>query len=308
MTFARRGRGWLVANVKSTPRRFYARNAVKTTLDRASRLSAPGPLMQPTPAYHSGIHPALTSFADECCATLARLIAYVGALVLFAIVGLHFFDQWQSDTVAEPADQPGFVLAQRSRPAFAASSLDIPDKSESYEILRHPAGGRKDVFHWSQPGQKPVAELEIYRPGGEFDSTEPRAANLAARMALDVSQEGAPTLEAAGVIESKFGIVALLRHPGRADEARSCLGFIKHFGNPALQISGWSCQGTTLVARRSAIGCMLDRLTLLASGNEPKLAELFARAELKRSGCGPAKTVSVDWVTGVENPRLRGPL
>ncbi len=143
LTFARRGRGWLVANVKSTPRRFYARNAVKTTLDRASRLSAPGPLMQPTPAYHSGIHPALTSFADECCATLARLIAYVGALVLFAIVGLHFFDQWQFDTVAEPADQPGFVLAQRSRPAFAVSSLDIPDKSE---VLRDiPASG-----WWSQ--------------------------------------------------------------------------------------------------------------------------------------------------------------
>jgi hypothetical protein len=53
---------------------------------------------------------------------------------------------------------------------------------------------------------------------------------------------------------------------------------------------------------------MLDRLTLLASGNEPRLAELFARADLKRSGCGPAKAVSVDWVTGAENPHLRGRL
>jgi hypothetical protein len=53
---------------------------------------------------------------------------------------------------------------------------------------------------------------------------------------------------------------------------------------------------------------MLDWLTLLASGNEPKLAELFARAELKRSGCGGATSVSVDWITGVEDPRLRGRL
>jgi hypothetical protein len=266
--------------------------------------------MQSNPDYHSHarIHPALTSFADECCATLARLIAYVGALCLFVIVGVHFFDQWRFDTAAEPADQPGFVLAQRSRPAFAVRSLDLPETSESYEIFRHPDGGRKDVFHWSPLGEKPVAELEIYRPGGEFDPTEPRAANLAARMALEVSQEGRPELEAAGVIESKFGTMALLRRPGRLDSAKSCLGFIKHLSDPTLQISGWSCQGATLVAQRAAIGCILDRLTLLASGNEPRLAELFARAELKRSGCGPAKAVSVDWVTEVENPRLRGPL
>jgi hypothetical protein len=40
------------------------------------------------------------------------------------------------------------------------------------------------------------------------------------------------------------------------------------------------------------------------------LAELFARAELKRGSCAataPSAT-SVDWVTGIENPRLRGPL
>jgi hypothetical protein len=264
--------------------------------------------MQVDPDYHSRTHPALTSFADEVCATLARLIAYVGALALFAIVSLHFWDQLQFDAASEPADQPGFTLALRSRPVFAVSSLDPPEKSESYEIFRHPDGGRKDVFHWSSPGEKPVAELEIYRPGGEFDPIEPRAADLAARMAVEASQEGRPELEAAGVIESKFGTVALLRHPGRLDTAKSCLGFIKHFDDPALQISGWSCQGTTLVARRSAIGRMLDRLTLLASGNEPRLAELFARAELKRSGYGPAKTVPVDWFTGAENPRLRGPL
>jgi hypothetical protein len=39
------------------------------------------------------IHPALNSFADECCGTLARLIAYVGALALFAIAGIHLWDQ-----------------------------------------------------------------------------------------------------------------------------------------------------------------------------------------------------------------------
>jgi hypothetical protein len=148
-----------------------------------------------------------------------------------------------------------------------------------------------------------VAQLEIYRPGSEFDSSKPAIIDLAARMAADGSR---PELEAAGVIESKFGTIALFRLSGRIDPAKSCLGFTRRFGDSVLQISGWSCQRTALPARRAAISCMLDRLTLLASGNEPKLAELFAHSELKRSGCGIP--ISADWVAGSENPRLRGPL
>jgi hypothetical protein len=53
---------------------------------------------------------------------------------------------------------------------------------------------------------------------------------------------------------------------------------------------------------------MLSRLMLLMAGNDAKLAGLFARAELRRGGCSPAATsaTSADWVTGAENPLLRG--
>jgi hypothetical protein len=65
-----------------------------------------------------------------------------------------------------------------------------------------------------------------------------------------------------------------------------------------------------LSARRAAIGCILSRLMLLTAGNDPKLAELFARAELKRGSCASPTTAtpSGDWVTGAENPLLRGTL
>jgi hypothetical protein len=46
-----------------------------------------------SPEYHARIHSMLTSFADECVATLARLIAYVGALALLGMVGLHLRDE-----------------------------------------------------------------------------------------------------------------------------------------------------------------------------------------------------------------------
>jgi hypothetical protein len=263
------------------------------------------------PQYHARIHPALNSFADECCAMLARLIAYVGALALLGIAGLHLWDELPAAVPMEPAGKPGWSVASRSRPAFAVSLLELPEKSETYEIFRHPEGGRKDVFHWGPQDKKPVAELEIYRPGGEFSPSEAFLLEaLEAEIAARMDAEGGRGLEAAGVVDSKFGTVTLLRLTNNPGGAKPCLGFIKRLGDLSLQISGWSCQGSGLPARRAAIGCMLNRLTLLTAGNEPKLAELFARAELKRGSCATAaaSAVSADWVMGAENPRLRGSL
>jgi hypothetical protein len=197
-------------------------------------------------------------------------------------------------------------VASRSHPAFAISQFNLSGKTEAYEIFRHPAGGRKDVFRWAAAGEKPAAELEIYRPGGELGQAGPAVAEIAGRMDPDGVREP----EAAGVIDSKFGPVTLLRLVGNADNTRSCLGFIKRLDEPNLQISGWSCQGDAWPARRAAISCILSRLTLLTAGNDPKLAELFARAELKRGSCATSatSTSSADWVTGAENPSLRGAL
>jgi hypothetical protein len=261
-------------------------------------------LGQSSQPYPTRIHPALTSFADECCGTLARLIAYVGTLVLLAIVAIHLWDQLPAVEIDEPTARRGWSTASRVYPAFAVSPLDSAEKTETYEILRHPEGGRKDIFRWAAQGEKPAAELEIYRPGGELSQSGPAVAELAARM----DPNGARELEAAGVIDGKFGPVTLLRLAGSADQARSCLGFIKRLDEPNLQISGWSCQGDALPARRAAIGCILNRLILLTTGNEPKLAELFARAELKRGSCAPSATSagSADWMTAADNPVLRG--
>ena len=291
---------------KGKRQRFYARNAANTTLDRAF-----GRLMQSFPGRCANsydptrIHPALNSLADECCGMLAHLIAYVGALALLAIVGTHLWDELPAGAALKRPARADWRVALRSRPAFAISEFDLPEKTEAYEILRHPDGGRKDILRWGPQGRGPVAEIEIYRPGGESSRSGP-VAELAARIDPDSLHE----LETAGIIESKFGAVTLLRVLGGTDRARSCLGFIKRVDDPNLQISGWSCQGDALPARRAAIGCILSRLILLTAGNEPKLAELFARTELKRGSCTvvPTSSASADWVTGAENPRLRGAL
>jgi hypothetical protein len=152
------------------------------------------------PFYQTKIYPALTGFADERCGTLARLFAYVGTLALLAIVSIYLWDQLPVREAIEPAARPGWSLATRSHPAFAVSQFDLPEKAEANAIFRHPQGGRKDVLRWTAQGEKPVAEPEIYRPGGEFNPSGP-AADIAARM----GPKGGRDLEAVGVIDIKFG-------------------------------------------------------------------------------------------------------
>ncbi|OKO72253.1 hypothetical protein AC629_38430 [Bradyrhizobium sp. NAS80.1] len=254
------------------------------------------------PPTRTAIHLALASFADEVVGTLSHLFAYVGALALFAILAVAALDQLPSLRDDETAEKPGWSVADRSHPAFALSRLDSSEKTASYTILRHPEGGRRDVMRWTGEADKPVAGLDIYREGGEFDLARPATADLAVQMGLDA----ATPLEQAGLIDTKFGPVALFRPVGTADGAQACLCYLKRNEEPALQISGFSCQGGALPARRAAIACTLNRLTLLTSGNEPKLAELFAHAELKRRGCDPAG--SSDWLLGAANAQLRGAL
>ena len=253
--------------------------------------------------YTTRIHPALSSFARELCGTLARLVAYVVALALPVLGFVALWEQLPDATAMDPSGRAAWSLAERSSRAFAVSQFNLHDKTEAYEILRHPEGARKDRFQWSGADKKPVAELEIYRPGSELSHFGPAIAEIAGRMDPDSLRE----LEAAGVIDSKFGTVTLLRLVGGAD-SRACLGFVKRIDEPDIRISGWSCQGDGLPARRATIACMLNRLTLLSAGNDARLAGLFARAELRRRDCTASAmpALSADWLTGTDNPKLRG--
>ena len=245
----------------------------------------------------------LIGFVDEVRGTLARLSAYGMALALLAILGLALCNALPDAIVAAPSTKGGWSRVERPARAFAVGQANLHDKTEVYEIFRHPEGGRKDTLRWIAADGKAVAELEIYRLGGEF-----RERGLVpAGPFAGTDRDGTPEREAAGLIASKFGPVTLRGPSGSADDGRACLGFIKRINDLPLQIAGWSCQGDDVPARRAAVGCLLNRLVLLSAGNDAKLVELFARAELRRSDCA-ASAASADWVTIGENPRLRGGL
>ena len=75
------------------------------------------------PFYPTQIHPALTSFADECSSMLAHLIAYVGSLALLAIVGIHLWDQLPIADAIEPSATTGWSVALRSYSGVCRQSV-----------------------------------------------------------------------------------------------------------------------------------------------------------------------------------------
>lgn len=264
-------------------------------------------LDQPLPDM-SGIHPALRSFADECSAVTVRILAYICGLAVLAVIAVDLVSAVPvaatTSTSALPT-QPGWVPASRPHPAFAISKLDLSDRTDAYEILRHPEGGRRDILRWAAAaGEAPTAEIEIYRPGGELDAFAAPDAGIAARM----SGRSTADTEPAGFVETKFGRVALVRFSGTALPGKqACLGFAKTYTSPSVRISGWACQADTIAAQRSFVGCTLNRLILLSAGNDPKMAELFARAELKRDTCNTI-TPATNWIAAGDTPPLRGSL
>ena len=161
------------------------------------------------------IRTALASFVDEVCGTLARLCAYLMTLALMAIGGIALWEHLPAVAAMETSPKL-WSQAGRITPAFAVSQLIFSGKTETYEIFRHPEGGRKDVFRWSGIGGTPVAELEIYRPGEEIDQVGSAAGYIAARM----DPAGPRELEAAGIVDSKFGAVTLFRRVGGTDAGR----------------------------------------------------------------------------------------
>ena len=84
---------------------------------------------------------------------------------------------------------------------------------------------------------------------------------------------------------TKFGPIALIAYDAGRGTPRHCLGFVRQYDDPRLQISGRFCRGGAYI-ERSTLACALDRLTLLSAGSAPKVGALFAHAALKRGFCG----------------------
>ena len=229
------------------------------------------------------MHPALFSWREELPSLFMRFCAYLGGLAVLSMVAARFFQPPPVAPILPP--RPDWVTIERPLPAFA---LDIPEAARapaSYLIRRNPeSGGRKDILSLGEAlAEAPYLQVEIYRPGRELPGFAVMPSDLHEH-ALDAGAVGDFRTEAP--LPSKFGPLSIAAFDLIEAPLRHCLGFLRDFDDPPLQISGRFCQGGADYIERSTLACALDRLTLLAAASESKLGALFARAELNRSFCG----------------------
>jgi hypothetical protein len=257
------------------------------------------------------VHPALRTFRDELGDFFIRLLAYVGGVAVLALVAMRMFGTPAVKAAIETAPRSDWVNVARPYRAFALTIPDFAEPEPDYAIRRHAiGGGRRDIMSWGERGQGARFMLEIYRPGQEIERFDTPAAEIAARSG---ELGGVGAIRPAEVMDSKFGPIALYEFTvGSGERAHHCLGFARAFDEPRLQIAGWHCRAAHEVIERGTLSCALDRLSLLMAASDPKVSELFARAELKRQFCrhqawpAAGHVRRKDWIDSGKEPKLRG--
>jgi len=231
------------------------------------------------------MHPALRSWRNDLPPNIVRMLAYLGAIALLSMAGAHFFKSPKVMGAITPVHQPGWIDIDRPFAAFALSIPEAADVSASYTIRRHTIGnGRKDILTLGDPDSvAPFLRVEIYRPGNEVG----RFADPTEEMILSADALGPANVNHLDkTLTTKFGPLTIVPFVASKGTSRSCLGFVRAYNDPRMQLSGWFCQGGAEFVEQSTLACALDRLTLLSAGSEPKVGALFAQAELNRSYCG----------------------
>jgi hypothetical protein len=119
------------------------------------------------------LHSRLRSFCDEISATLARLLAYIGAVAVIAAAAAKVFGVPGVEASVDHAARPDWIAVERPHRAFVLLLPEFPNEPEpSYAMHRHASGGgRKDILSWGEP-ESPGSRLliEIYRPGSGLKS------------------------------------------------------------------------------------------------------------------------------------------
>lgn len=216
---------------------------------------------------------------------------------------------------AAPAPAPANPWIEVRHPLkfYSLETAEFGREPIAYEARRRSQGnGREDtmVFGGSIPGEKRSLLISVYRRGKE---SEPEGrffvelARQAARAGLSVVHAAQP-----GDLQTRFGAfevadIALTTPTGEA----SCLGFRLNHDDPSLRISGYACGTAAQPFGRRELACTIDRLDLVAAGEDRELRRFFAASEQARgAGCGGARGTSKQraaWLdkTG-ERPALRG--
>lgn len=230
------------------------------------------------------MQPAAYLVPSDIRATFVRIVAYIGGLAILAVVAASFFQEPRGVGAIHPVPLPIWTTVEHPFPAFELLMPELNGSAFNYAILRRRNdGARKDVLTWGDAADaRPYAMVEVFRSGLPGERFLDAPSEIAARI---VDYTVTDDVKPADEIDSKFGPVPLVDFAiAPQGDVRRCLGFARAFDTPAMQIAGWYCSAGQEVVDRAALGCMLDRLTMI--NGDTQLGTFFAQAEIKRRFCG----------------------
>jgi hypothetical protein len=161
-----------------------------------------------------------------------------------------------------------------------------------YQARRNDRGDQEDALIWQAASPaRPEARVTLTRSaaGGMPPSLFIDMTRQQAERGLAVKKAGQT-----GKLETKFGTleVADMTFADGEDKSQACLAFRSGAQTPAMRLSGWYCAPQGAAAERPELGCFLDRLTLLKSGQDKDMRRFFTEAEQNRKPCATARVSS----------------
>jgi hypothetical protein len=212
-------------------------------------------------------------------------------LSLFALISLGFGYGFiktglmqAAARTAIPALESGWDDVKRPLQLYGLGGTEF-GKLSLYEARRHRSGGgRQDFLSFGQfdNDHQRYLTASFYRPGREqksqysfFDAIVRRAAQSGLAVGrLDVPDRMASRF---GVLEVADTSLYVRGH------VRNCLAYRLDAEGVDFRMAGFAC-GAGQVIDRLALACAIDRLDLLAAGDDDELVQFFTRSENRRSG------------------------
>lgn len=219
--------------------------------------------------------------------TFIRYGFYFVAAVVLGMIGLVLI--WILNTRVKTVD---------GKPAFHLADSSIAKLPVSSQIVTGGTVGRVEMIHYGTPHNRStdLTIAMVLPPIG-----------VVAESQLGVSLRGTGLLGNIRSVmlpnfydlETRFGPVRAMEMRIDADGLwKQCLAFQSRFDNPAVYLTGWSCDATGSQPSASALACTLD--TFRTDGNLASTeADSFMRARMNQPANCSAQPVSQTYDTRV---------
>lgn len=210
------------------------------------------------------------------------------------------------------ADQESWVAIARPIPIFGLESPELERQPAVLDARRSADGTRREDLlsfgGFAEPKPHLALRLAVQHERDELSRPFIVAlVRMAAARGLSVQRSSLPA-----AIETRFGPVEAADVTlSDGASGRACIAFRMESGTVPLALSGWWCGGEGKPADRRQLVCLIDRIDLLAAGEDAALRSAFARSELNRQpGCAPPRLSAsgrkVSWLDAdAPTPALR---